>query len=215
MIITIDGPAGAGKSTISQEFAKAINYDVLDTGAMYRCVAYIKKESALSLNDALFQQKILDMNIVFQNHEIFLNGKNVTKEIRTPAIDIITSVEVSPHYFVRSEMCNLQRKMAQDKNMVVEGRDMGSNVFPDSPLKFYLTANSQVRAERRYNQLLEKNIHKDLKELEKEIEKRDYEDMNRVHNPLCIPEGAHIIDTSDLSLQEVLQKMLEIFQQIL
>ena len=214
MIITIDGPAGAGKSSISQEFAKAIDYDVLDTGAMYRCVAYLKKESDLTLNDAQFQQEVLNMSIVFQNDQVLLNDKNVTKEIRTPAIDIITSVEVSPHYFVRSEMCNLQRKMAQDKNMVVEGRDMGSNVFPDSPLKFYLTANAQVRAERRYNQLLEKNIHKDLKELEKEIEKRDYEDMNRAHNPLCIPEGAHIIDTSDLSLQEVLQKMLITFRQI-
>ena len=214
MIITIDGPAGAGKSTISQEFAKAINYDVLDTGAMYRCVALLKKESDLVLNDAKLQQDILNMDIVFQNNEVLLNGKNVTKEIRTAEIDIITSVEVSPHYFVRSEMCNLQRKMAKDKNMVVEGRDMGSNVFPNSPLKFYLTANANVRAKRRHDQLLEKNIHRDLKELEREIEKRDFEDMNRVHNPLCIPEGAHIIDTSDLSLQEVLQKMLEIFQKI-
>lgn len=214
MIITIDGPAGAGKSTISQEFAKAINYDVLDTGAMYRCVSYLKKESDLSLNDAQFQQEILDMNIVFQNNEVLLNDKNVTKEIRTAEIDMLTSTEVSPHIFVRSQMCNLQRKIAKDKNMVVEGRDMGSNVFPDSPLKFYLTANATVRAMRRHNQLLEKNIHKDLKELEKEIEKRDFEDMSRVNNPLCIPAGAHVIDTSDLSLQEVLQKMLEIFQHI-
>ena len=214
MIITIDGPAGAGKSTISQEFAKAINYDVLDTGAMYRCVALLKKESDLSLNDAQFQQEILDMNIVFQNNEVLLNGKNVTKQIRTAEIDIITSADVSPHFFVRSQMCNLQRKMAEDKNMVVEGRDMGSNVFPYSPLKFYLTANAKVRAKRRHDQLLEKNIHRDLRELEKEIEKRDSEDRNRINNPLCIPEGAHVIDTSDLSLQEVLQKMLKIFQKI-
>ena len=214
MIITIDGPAGVGKSTISQEFAEAINYDVLDTGAMYRCVALLKKESDLSLNDAQFQQEILDMNIVFQNNEVLLNGKNVTKQIRTAEIDIITSADVSPHFFVRSQMCNLQRKMAEDKNMVVEGRDMGSNVFPYSPLKFYLTANAKVRAKRRHDQLLEKNIHRDLRELEKEIEKRDSEDRNRINNPLCIPEGAHVIDTSDLSLQEVLQKMLKIFQKI-
>ena len=214
MIITIDGPAGVGKSTISQEFAEAINYDVLDTGAMYRCVALLKKESDLSLNDAQFQQEILDMNIVFQNNEVLLNGKNVTKQIRTAEIDIITSADVSPHFFVRSQMCNLQRKMAEDKNMVVEGRDMGSNVFPYSPLKFYLTASAKIRAKRRHDQLLEKNIHRDLRELEKEIEKRDSEDRNRINNPLCIPEGAHVIDTSDLSLQEVLQKMLKIFQKI-
>ncbi len=214
MIITIDGPAGAGKSTISQEFAKLINYDVLDTGAMYRCVAYLKKETGLSLNDVQFQQDILNMKLVFQNNEVWLNDKNVTKKIRTSEIDILTSIDVSPHIFVRSQMCNLQRKIAKDKNMVVEGRDMGSNVFPNSPLKFYLTADTAIRAHRRHNQLLEKNIHKDLKELEQEIIQRDLEDFTRIYSPLCIPEGAYIIDTSELSLDKVLKKMLEIFQRI-
>ncbi|MDK2818315.1 MAG: (d)CMP kinase [Spirochaetota bacterium] len=214
MIITIDGPAGAGKSTISQEFAKLINYDVLDTGAMYRCVAYLKKETGLSLNDVQFQQDILNMKLVFRNNEVWLNDKNVTKEIRTSEIDILTSIDVSPHIFVRSQMCNLQRKIAKDKNMVVEGRDMGSNVFPNSPLKFYLNADTAIRAHRRHNQLLEKNIHKDLKELEQEIIQRDFEDFTRTYSPLCIPEGAYIIDTSELSLDKVLTKMLEIFQRI-
>ena len=214
MIITIDGPAGAGKSTISQEFAKLINYDVLDTGAMYRCVAYLKKETGLSLNDVQFQQDILNMKLVFQNNEVWLNDKNVTKKIRTSEIDILTSIDVSPHIFVRSQMCNLQRKIAKDKNMVVEGRDMGSNVFPNSPLKFYLTADTAIRAHRRHNQLLEKNIHKDLKELEQELIQRDLEDFTRIYSPLCIPEGAYIIDTSELSLDKVLKKMLEIFQRI-
>ena len=214
MIITIDGPAGAGKSTISQGFAKLINYDVLDTGAMYRCVAYLKKETGLSLNDVQFQQDILNMKLVFQNNEVWLNDKNVTKKIRTSEIDILTSIDVSPHIFVRSQMCNLQRKIAKDKNMVVEGRDMGSNVFPNSPLKFYLTADTAIRAHRRHNQLLEKNIHKDLKELEQEIIQRDLEDFTRIYSPLCIPEGAYIIDTSEISLDKVLKKMLEIFQRI-
>ena len=214
MIITIDGPAGAGKSTISQEFAKLINYDVLDTGAMYRCVAYLKKETGSSLNDVQFQQDILNMKLVFQNNEVWLNDKNVTKKIRTSEIDILTSIDVSPHIFVRSQMCNLQRKITKDKNMVVDGRDMGSNVFPNSPLKFYLTADTAIRAHRRHNQLLEKNIHKDLKELEQEIIQRDLEDFTRIYSPLCIPEGAYIIDTSELSLDKVLKKMLEIFQRI-
>ncbi len=208
MIITIDGPAGAGKSSISKQFASQINFQILDTGAMYRCVALLQKQNNASLDDLNFQQDIININISFDNGNVFLNGKDVSLDIRTPEMDILTSSVVSVHPFVRKELCNLQRKIAQNQNMVAEGRDMGTNVFPDSPLKFYLTANPLVRAERRHKQLSEKNIIKDIKELEKEIISRDHEDSNRAINPLRIPDNACVIDTSHLTPQEVLDQML-------
>ncbi len=208
MIITIDGPAGAGKSSISKQFASQINFQVLDTGAMYRCVALLLKESNSSLDDVNFQQEIINMDIVFDNESVFLNGRDVSLDIRTPEIDVITSSVVSVHTFVRQELCRLQRKTALHQNMVAEGRDMGTNVFPDAPLKFYLTANPLVRAERRHKQLLQKNITKDIKELEEEIKARDFEDSNRAMNPLRVADDACVIDTSDLTPQEVLDQML-------
>lgn len=213
MVITIDGPAGSGKSTLSKEFAKLINYQVLDTGAMFRCVAYLKKEMNLSLDEEELQNAILTIDIVFEQDQIFLNGRDVSLAIRDSEIDVLTSSVISIHPFVRSEMCTLQRKFAEGKNIVAEGRDMGSHVFPSAPLKFYLTANISVRAQRRYQQLQEKNIEKDIKELEQEIIQRDYEDTHREINPLCVPENACVIDTSFLVPQEVLNKMLTLYQQ--
>lgn len=215
MVITIDGPAGAGKSTLSQQFAHAIQFQVLDTGAMYRCVAYLKKKSGLSLDEPKLQEMISSINIEFRNNSIWCNQEDVSQAIRTSEIDILTSQEVSPHPFVRSQMCALQRKIAENTSIVAEGRDMGSNVFPDAPLKFYLTADSKIRAERRYKQLQEKNISADLQQLEKEIQERDLQDTQRTLNPLSIPNGAIIIDTSSLSLEEILTQMLIHYQKII
>ncbi len=212
MVITIDGPAGAGKSTLSKKFASSINFEVLDTGAMYRCAALLLKKSGLDIDDIQFKDDILNIDISFKGSEVFLNGQNVTKEIRTPEIDVLSSSVISVNLFIRQEMGNLQRKIAQNGNIVAEGRDMGSNVFKDAPLKFYITAKPETRALRRYKELQQKNIDKDLKELELEIINRDYEDSHRQYNPLTIPENAIIIDTDDLTIDEVLNLMLDIFK---
>ncbi|MGL4677080.1 MAG: (d)CMP kinase [Brevinema sp.] len=211
MVITIDGPAGSGKSSISQEFAKRIDFDVLDTGAMYRCVALLLEQTKSSLDDPSFQQRIIDINIIFNQKQVFLNGQDVSVAIRTPSIDNLTSTIVSTHYFVREHLCSLQRKLANQKNIVVEGRDMGTNVFPNALLKFYLTATPQIRTKRRQIQLQEKGISKTLNELETEINQRDLDDSTRELNPLCIPKDAHIIDTSILDPKQVLEEILNYY----
>ncbi len=216
MIITIDGPAGSGKSTLSKEFAKHIKFNTLDTGAMYRSVALLVKEQHISLDDSKiegFLETLLEnINISFQGEKVFLNEKEVTKAIRTPEIDLLTSkVSLSP--IVRSKMKDMQRMVGNgNTNIVAEGRDMGSNVFPDAKLKFYLTASPEVRAERRYKQLLEQGIDKNLEKLTEEIIQRDKEDSERKLNPLVIPQNAVLIDTSHLNSSEVLSEMIRIYE---
>lgn len=210
MIITIDGPAGSGKSTISKKLAQILNFEVLDTGAMYRAVAYLLKQKDDPFH---YIEDFLDtLKIQFKNNRISANHIDVTDYIRTPEIDLFTSQVISVNPIIRKKMCFLQRKVAQNLNIVTEGRDMGSNVFPNAEFKFYLDANSKVRAKRRYEELILNNIHQSLKECEKEIILRDQEDASRKYNPLCIPNEAHIIDTSDLSIDEVLQHMMKIIQ---
>lgn len=217
MTITIDGPAGAGKSTISKKFAHEIDFSVLDTGAMYRCVAllYTRLGQHIDINDSRFQQELKKIEIHFEDEKIFLNNEDVSHLIRTSEIDMITSKIISVNPAVRKHLVALQQQIGEKQNIVAEGRDMGTNVFTQAPLKFYLTANTFVRAKRRYDQLLEKNIKTNIKELEKEIELRDHEDCNRALNPLCIPEGAVIIDTSELSISEVLEQMINKYNSLL
>jgi len=207
MIITIDGPAGAGKSTITKILANKLAYDFLDTGAMYRVVAYLLKKTKYSQYD--LEEFLNNLKIIFNKQRIIANDIDVTDFIRTSEIDLYTS-EISTIPLIREKMCLLQRQVACNTNIVAEGRDMGSHVFPNAEYKFYLDANSIVRAKRRRQQLLEKNIVKDLNECEKEIIHRDKADFSRKCNPLCIPLNACIIDTSYLTVEEVLQKMLQI-----
>ncbi len=214
MVITIDGPAGAGKSTISKRFASDIDFEVLDTGAMYRCAALILKNKNCSVDDTAFKDDILNMDISFDNGEVYLNGRNVSLEIRTPEIDVLASSVVSVDPFIRQEMGRLQRRIAENRNFVAEGRDMGTNVFKDSPLKFYITATPETRALRRHKELQQKNIEKNLDELKIEIINRDKNDSSRKYNPLSVPENAVIIDTDELTVEQVLQKMKDAYQNI-
>lgn len=211
MIITIDGPAGAGKSTISKQFAKSIGFEVLDTGAMYRCVALLYKRMGLEITHKEFQHSLHNIQIHFKNQHIFLNGEDVSTSIRTPEIDILTSKIISINPSIRKHLVILQRQIGSKQNIVAEGRDMGTNVFTEAPIKFYLTATPKIRAQRRHSELLKKNINKNIDELKKEIELRDHEDSNRQINPLRIPENATIIDTSELSISQVVQQMIDIY----
>lgn len=210
MVITIDGPAGSGKSSLSKEFAKKISFQSLDTGAMYRSVALLVKNSGLSVENETIQQQISSMDIQFRQTKVYLNDVDVSQEIRTSEIDILTA-KISTNSFVRDIMKKLQRKVAENTNIVAEGRDMGSNVFPHAEIKFYLTALPEVRAKRRHLQLIKQGVFKDLDELIEEIEQRDKEDSERVLNPLCIPHNAFVIDTSNLTEKEVFQEMMVIY----
>lgn len=213
MIITLDGPAGSGKSTISKKLAKLLGFDFLDTGAMYRAVTLFFLNNKIDINkEYSIQQALSKIDIVFKNKDIFLNGINVSDDIRKPDIDANVSA-VSALAAVREKLVDLQRCIANSDDYVAEGRDMGSVVFPDAKFKFYLDANIEVRAERRIKQYprikqYDRNSDIDLEAIKADIIRRDELDSKREISPLLVPNDAIIIDTSDLSIDEVVEKIL-------
>ncbi|MGL4560910.1 MAG: (d)CMP kinase [Brevinema sp.] len=213
MIVTIDGPAGAGKSSISKMVAKHLSFDVLDTGAMYRAFAYQLKNKDILINGSDFEELLAEFQVCFENGRVISNGQDVTEFIRTPEMDIFTSRVVSVHPLVRAKMCELQRLVTKDKNTIAEGRDMGSNVFPNADVKIYLDASVEIRAKRRFLELQSRGIEKSLSDLEHEIALRDREDMSREFSPLCIPKDAVVIDTSKMSAKEVTTKIITLINQ--
>ncbi|MGL4387997.1 MAG: (d)CMP kinase [Brevinema sp.] len=212
MIVTIDGPAGAGKSSISKIVAQRLNIEVLDTGAMYRSFAYIMKKNNLSFEDATFHKLLNDFTISFQNGRIIANKEDITEFIRTPEMDIYTSKIVSVHPLVREKMYQLQRSLAHNTHVVAEGRDMGSNVFPHADIKIYLDASVEVRAKRRLLELQERGVEKSLDDLKKEIALRDHEDMNRSISPLVLPKDGLVIDTSHMLKEQVIDRIIELVE---
>lgn len=209
MIITIDGPAGAGKSSISKKVAQELGFMVLDTGSMYRCVAYFMDKKNLTLEELQNHDMLSDFGIEFCDGKVLLNGENVSSVIRTTEIDKRAS-EVSQNAYVRSVMQSLQRQIAQGTNIVAEGRDMGSAVFPDAELKIYLDASPEIRAERRLMQLLQRGVAISKEQLLQEIACRDYHDSNRPISPLCVPKNAFVINTDNIFPSEVLAKIVSL-----
>jgi cytidylate kinase len=209
MIITIDGPAGSGKSTVAKLLARKLNINFLNTGAMYRAVTYYLIENSISpYVDLEVKNALKKIEINFEGEEIFLCGINVTRKIRTPEVEKLVSI-VSSIKAVREKMVDFQRKIVRGKNYVLEGRDTGSVVFPDADYKFYLYASLDERARRRQKEIFEKeNRTISFDEVKKELANRDYLDENRELSPLKIPHGAIVIDTTDLSIDEVLAKIL-------
>ncbi len=210
--IAIDGPAGAGKSTVAKLVAKNLNILYLDTGAMYRSVAYYILNKNVSPDDTLLVEKLLneiDMDIKYVNGEqnIYVNGENITPYIRENAISMAAST-VSKIPKVRIKLVSIQRQIASKTDCVLDGRDIGSYVLPDANLKIYLTASPEVRAKRRYEELKKKNKEEPYEKLLKEICERDYQDMNRDFAPLVVAKDAISVDTSDLTIQEVSDKIL-------
>lgn len=214
MIIAIDGPAGAGKSTIAKKVADSLGYVYIDTGAMYRAFTYELLISSISLSDIEEITKVLEKtNIEFKNNEIFLNNLNVTNEIRSKNVTAnVSAVSAIPQ--VREKLVNLQRKIASESNSILDGRDIGTVVFPNAELKIFLTASVKIRALRRYNELIAKDKNIDINEIEAEIEKRDKLDSSRETSPLIKAADAIEIDTSDLSIDEVANTILKLAEEI-
>ena len=213
LIITIDGPSGVGKGTVAKSVAKKLTLTYLDTGAMYRAVALKVKTEPIDIdNDQELLSLLNDTNIGIENSPensliITLNNKDITDEIRSPEISRIAS-DVATKGLVRNKLVELQRQIGSNGNIVVEGRDMGTYVFPEATYKFYLDANLQERAVRRKKQLMENNINIDLDKLIKEIETRDKQDKERLESPLHPARNAVIIDTTNLNADEVTNRII-------
>lgn len=212
--VAIDGPAGAGKSTIAKRVAKEKGFIYVDTGAMYRGMAIYFLEQKISPDEKEEIAKACqnaEVSIAYENGEqqIYLNGKNVTALLRKEEVGKMASIS-SAIPEVRQKLLSLQRNLAKEKNVVMDGRDIGTNILPDADVKVYLTASSRTRANRRYLELREKNVDCNLDEIESEIIARDERDMNREIAPLKQAEDAILIDSSDLSIEEVTEKILEL-----
>ena len=209
-VVTIDGPAGGGKSTVAQDLAKRLDFDYLDTGAMYRTAALVASRAGVSLDE---QSQVADLlkshTIVNREGRTYLDGADVSDEIRTPQITSLTRY-TADNPLVRSHMVLLQRQAAERRRIVTEGRDQGTEVFPDAPCKFYLTASPEVRALRRMKQFQDTGEFPSYDEILASIIKRDEGDINRSIGPLRKPADAHIIDSSNLSANEVVDMMAAI-----
>ena len=211
--IAIDGPAGAGKSTIARKVAEKLSFIYVDTGAMYRSMALYFIRHDIAAQD---EEKIaaacpdIDVSIAYQDGEqqVILNGENVNGMIRTEQVSMMTS-DTSKYPVVREKLLSLQRGLAEKENVIMDGRDIGTCVLPNAQLKIFLTASVEVRAKRRYDELVAKGEQCDLAEIEKYISERDYRDMHREIAPLKAAEDAVMLDSSDLNIDEVVEAIYE------
>lgn len=202
MIIAIDGPSGAGKSTVARLLSKEIGFEYIDTGAMYRALAYKAYIQNIDINEVEITEMLKTTNITYYDNKIFLDGENVENVIREEAISIAAS-KISALKVVREKMVEIQRKTAENKNAVLEGRDIGTTVFPDAEYKFFITASLEERARRRYEQLKINNIKADYAIVFNDMKKRDENDSTRRFSPLKPAEDAILIDTTKMDLIKV------------
>ena len=210
--IAIDGPAGAGKSTVAKKIAQRKQFIYVDTGAMYRAMAlYFLQEGIGGEETEKISASCKDVDITIRyvdgEQVVFLNGENVNGRIRTEEVGNMASV-TSPNPDVRKKLVELQQQLAKSADVVMDGRDIGTCVLPDADVKVYLTAGSAVRAKRRYEELLAKGEECDLAQIEKEIIERDERDMNRDISPLRQAEDAVLIDSSGMAIEEVVEKII-------
>lgn len=212
--VAIDGPAGAGKSTIAKAVAKKMNLIYVDTGAMYRAMALFMIREGIDKNDAVAisnKCKEADITIGYENGEqvVYLNGDNVNAYLRTEEVGNMASV-TSPNPAVREKLTELQKKLATTSDVIMDGRDIGTVVLPNAQTKIYLTASSMVRAKRRFDELTAKGESCDIEKIKTDIEERDYRDMHRDISPLKQADDAVLVDTSDMTIDEVIERIIEI-----
>ena len=205
--VAIDGPAGAGKSTIAKRVAKEMGYVYVDTGAMYRALAIyflkkgLKPEEIEKIAEAC-KEAVVTIGYEDGMQQVYLNGENVTGMLREEAVGNMASVS-SAIKEVRAQLLELQRELARTKDVVMDGRDIGTNILPNADVKVYLTASVETRAKRRYLELQEKGVECNLEEIAHDIEERDHRDMNREIAPLKQAEDAVYVDSSDMTIDEV------------
>ena len=212
--IAVDGPAGAGKSTIAKMVAKKMNLIYVDTGAMYRAMAYYLLSENVDLsNEGEVSEKCqgADIRIIYKDgvQVVILNGKNVNAYLRTEEVGNAASIS-STNGSVRAKLVELQQRMAEDTDLIMDGRDIGTCVLPKAQLKIYLTASSRVRALRRFHELEAKGEACNLEEIEADIIDRDYRDMTRKISPLKQAEDAVLVDSSDMTIEDVVAKIISL-----
>ena len=212
--IAIDGPAGAGKSTVAKEIAKRLGFIYIDTGAMYRAFGLYYLNNGLSLDDEeLVNSKVSLVKIEMKNidgeNKIYLNNEDISLDIRTEEASRGAS-KVSVYTHVREKMVELQQEMALKNSVVMDGRDIGTVVLPNANLKVYLTASVEERAKRRYLEQTKKGMKVNLEDIKKDIEERDYRDMNRSVSPLKQASDAILIDTTNMEIEDVINKILNL-----
>ena len=214
--VAIDGPAGAGKSTIAKKVAKEKDFISIDTGAMFRAMAVYFLRCGIAADDhEKISEAVKDVNVTISyvngEQQVFLNGENVTGQLRTEEVGNMASAS-SVNGDVRKKLLELQRKLAATANVVMDGRDIGTVVLPNADVKVYLTASVEVRAQRRYKELIEKGLSADLEQIKKDIEERDYRDMNRDIAPLRQAEDAVLVDSSYMTIDESVQAILNLIK---
>ena len=206
--IAIDGPGGAGKSTIAKLVGDKLGLEYIDTGAMYRAVGLKLNRKGIKPDDLISISNVLEETTIdFVNGKIILDGDDVSDIIRTQEISKFASI-YSQIPEVRSKLVDIQRRIAAGKSVTMDGRDIGTNVLTDAELKVFLTADSMVRARRRYEELRSKGVNANLDDIHEEIKERDYQDMNRKLNPLVQAEDAIRLDTSDMTIDEVVNTIV-------
>ena len=218
MNIAIDGPAGAGKSTIAKLAAKELSFIYVDTGAMYRAIALFMLNNKVDVEaDDALQAALNKIDIVIAHEDgaqqVYLNGENVSQTIRKEEVGNMAS-KVATKGPVREKLLDLQRGLAANHDVIMDGRDIGTNILPKAELKIYLTASSDVRAERRYKELAEKGETPDIAKIKEDIEARDYQDMHREIAPLKQAEDAVLIDSSYMTIDEVVEKIVGLAKSI-
>ena len=215
--IAIDGPAGAGKSTIAKLVAKELGFIYVDTGAMYRGLAvhFLKKgivPGEVEKIEAACEDAKVELGYENGVQQVYLNGENITSQLREEAVGNMASVS-SAVPAVRAKLLDLQRNLAKEKDVVMDGRDIGTCVLPNAQVKIYLTAGSKTRAQRRYDELTAKGVSCDFDEIEKDIIDRDYRDMHRETSPLKQAEDAVLVDSSEMDIDEVVEAIRSIYEE--
>ena len=208
-VIAIDGPSASGKGTVAQLVAQQLGYHYLDSGALYRIVALAALKKGISWQDEAALAKLAQgLAIQFENGEIYLDGINISEDVRTEEMSRGAS-EVAVHPAVRRSLLDLQHSFRQAPGLVADGRDMATVVFPDAETKIYLTASTEVRAERRYKQLMSKGIHANLNDILQDLQKRDARDQQRLVAPLQQSADAKLLETSQLTIEQAVQAVLK------